>query len=231
MLVVLASSHDASAREIVERWEPGSAALLSCEDLSTPGWRYFPRNLEGSQAVVGGQVIPLTNIDGVLTRRPAVLVPELLQIATADREYAAAEMNAFLIAFLSALPCRVLNRPTPDCLSGPNWRPEQWTHAATRLNIPASPAHRRVPFCPEDACESSREPFVEVIVVGERWFGPVDEPLGRQAQQLACAAGTQLLGVWFSGPRAGASFVGANLWPDLSRDEVSDAVRDYLLDQ
>jgi hypothetical protein len=42
-------------------------------------------------------------------------------------------MKAFLLSWLSQLNCLVFNRPTPLCLSGPSWRPEQWTYAAAQL--------------------------------------------------------------------------------------------------
>jgi hypothetical protein len=48
-------------------------------------------------------------------------------------------MKAFLLSWLSQLNCLVLNRPTPLCLSGPSWRPEQWTYAAAQLGIPVQP--------------------------------------------------------------------------------------------
>ena len=80
------------------------------------------RRPEEAAAVIGGQVLPVADITGVLTRLPAVQPEDLAHIATADRDYVASEMTAFLIAFVSALPCRVLDRPSAGALSGPAWR-------------------------------------------------------------------------------------------------------------
>ena len=72
----------------------------------------------------------MTALQAVLTCRPAVLAEELGRIAADDRSYVAAELNAFLVAWLSALPSRVVNRPTPRSLCGPAWNRVQWQAAA-----------------------------------------------------------------------------------------------------
>src|SRR5271166_4132630 len=110
MLVVFASARDAIAQAIVSAWAPWDAALCSPADLSTPGWRHYVGAPEAAAAVIAGQIMPATAITGVLTRFPAVQPEMLADIDSADRDYVASEMTAFLIAFLSALPCRVLNR-------------------------------------------------------------------------------------------------------------------------
>jgi hypothetical protein len=145
VLVVVGSRHDPGAREIVKQWENSGAALLSCEDLSSPGWRYCPTDRRASRAVIGKRVVPDKDIRGVLVRRPQVVQQELPYIAAADREFVAAEMTAFLLAWLSHLPCPVLNRPRGTSLCGPNWRPEQWTHAAAMIGIPVEPVRRQIP--------------------------------------------------------------------------------------
>jgi hypothetical protein len=67
-----------------------------------------------------------------------------------------------------------------------------------------------------------------VNVVGERWFGPAHERLGAGARRLAAVAGVELLAVHYAGPSAAARFVGADLWPDVARPEVADAVAALL---
>ena len=57
-------------------------------------------------------------------------------------------MMAFLASWLNGLPSPVFNRPTPVCLMGPNWRQEQWVHAAADWNtdptrLPAQRVERR----------------------------------------------------------------------------------------
>lgn len=227
MLVVVASCYDQSASELVARWANQGAMMLTCEDLSSGGWRYNVTNPENSLAVIGGQKIPCSEITGVLTRRPCILEEELLYITPGDRSYVAAEMNAFLIAWLSSLSCPMFNRPTASSLSGPNWRREQWIHAAARQGIPVQPGYRRIPFDGNEQPAFSKENVSEVTIVGDRSFGEVDEIMVVQAKRLAAAAGVNLLSVAFDGSQAGASFIGANLIPPITSD-VADAICEYV---
>ena len=58
MFVVLAYTHDAGARALVQRWRADGeeAALLTCADLSRAGWCYLAGAAPG-HAVIDGQVI------------------------------------------------------------------------------------------------------------------------------------------------------------------------------
>jgi hypothetical protein len=230
VLVVLASRHDPRAEEIVGRWTPDGGALLACEDLSMRGWRYEPHEPRAAVAVVGGRPVPCDAIAGVLTLRPSILAEELVAVVPADRQYVAAEMNAFLVAWLASLRCPMLNRPTATCLSGPHWRPEQWRHTAARLGIPAQPLRRRVPYRPDDGEERAGPECVDVTVVGERRFGTDDETLARWTRRLADVANVDLLTARFSGAGADYAFIGATCWPEQFTPPVMDAMRDYLLD-
>ncbi len=71
--------------------------------------------------------------------------------------YVSAEMTAFLLSWLSGLDCPILNRPTPNCLSGPGWRQEQWIHLAARLGIPVDPVQRYAKLGEEPSIETGRD--------------------------------------------------------------------------
>jgi hypothetical protein len=120
--------------------------VLTCKDLSIGGWRHY-LNLNSSLnsvSVIGGKEIPTRYIEGVLTRLTYITHHELPHITLKDREYVASEMMAFLVSWLSFLRCPVLNRPsTPICLCGPNWRQEEWIHAASKVGIPVLRTERR----------------------------------------------------------------------------------------
>ena len=228
MLVVLASRHDHSARYLVERWAAFGAGMITCEDLSVAGWRYFPGCPDACTAVVDGRVVPCKDITGVLTRLPCIFPWELVRIRREDREFVAAEMGAFLMAWLSSLSCPVLNRPLGTCLSGPHWRPEQWARAASRVNIRVRTMESHI--LPGSTSEpgASEPNSVAVTVIGQQCFGHIDPRLEAQARRLAAAAGVDLLEVRFSGGEAELRFESANLWPDLSRADLADAVLQYL---
>lgn len=222
MIVILASQHDATARDLAARWAAHDAELLTPRGLSTAGWRHRLGSPEDSTAVLGGRRVPVREVEGVLSRIWCVGTAELTHIVPADREYVSMEMTAFLLSWLTTLECPVLNRPSPSCLAGPNWRAEEWTHRAARLGIPVRPKVRRSAM----GAEPPREEFAmtTVTVVGDWALGAADNALKAHARRLAEHAGTGLLDVYFDGAGADAAFAGVNLWPDISRAEVADAM-------
>lgn len=227
MLIVLASAHDATAQAIVEAWAPWGGVLCSPADLSKPGWRHRVGAPEEAVAVIGGQAVPVAAIAGVLTRLPAVQPEELTHIASADREYVAAEMTAFLVAFVSGLPCKVLNRPSAGALSGSAWRPEQWIRAAARAGIPVHPRQRTVRL--DTPAQQEAGVAVELTVIGDRVFGTAEPRLVGWTQSLAAAAGVGLLGLGFAWQASGYVLTTVNPWPHLGTLDRLDAVREFLL--
>lgn len=228
-LVILANSRDVAAQTLAERWARHSACLLTPRDLSVAGWRFQPGDILASRAIAAGRPLDAHDIGAVITRLPWVFEHDLGHIVPTDRAYVAAEMNAFLLSWLTALPCPVLNRPTPTCLSGPFWRQEKWVHTAARLGIPVTPVRRQSALWmapagfPEPPAEG-----VTVTIIGQEHCGPVDPMLVKQARCLADVAGVDVLSVQFGGPTPGSCFVSASLWPDITADEVADTLLTYI---
>lgn len=231
MLVVVGSRHDQNAQDLVAKWAPYDAALLTCEDLSAAGWDWQLSDRFGSRVVVSGRVIGEDEIRGVVVRRPWILDKELTHISAPDREYVAAEMNAFMLAWLSILPCRVLNRPSGASLCGPNWHPLQWLHAAVSAGISIPTTRWQVPLNRKrkhGGRDTSRSP-IEVTVVGGRCLGAPNDTYAAAARRLAVRANTGLLAVRFERGECGPSFVSAGAIPSLRDPEISQAVAEYLL--
>jgi len=226
VIAVLASRYDAGARTLVGHWGAARAALLTCEDLSVPGWRHYLAATGAPTAVIGGHEVALGEITGVVTCLPNVPELELLHIVPADRAYVAAEMTAFLLSWLSTLSCPVVNRPSPTCLSGPYWRPEQWAHAASGAGLRVQPVHRRVALAAADT--PARQAGVTVTVIGERVLGDADADVLAGIRRLAKAAGVEMLAVRISDPGPDATFLEAEPQPNLTSPETADAVLDYL---
>lgn len=207
MIVVLADLADGETDALVEAWG-AEAALVGVDDLSRPGWvAEFPQ--AGPAFVADGQRRATRDLTGVLVRLPAVRAEHLPHIAEADRDYAAAEMTAFLAYWLSALECPVVNRPTPSLLMGPAWTVVRWLALARDLGIagaqePGGPAERWV------------------TAVGGRAF-PAEDPAAPAAVALARQAGVSLLGLGFAGDR----LITVSLRPLLT-SEVADALRELL---
>jgi hypothetical protein len=229
VLIIVAGPQDSTARALVARWTARDARLLTCDDLSVAGWNYVPTDPAASTAVVGGRPVAVTDVAGVLTRLPGVSADMLPHIDPEDRTYVATEMHAFLVAWLAALPCPVLNRPSPDCLVGPYWRREKWVQKAAHLGIPVVPVQRSTPTSSLSApAAAATTDGVTVTVVGGCAVGDVAPPLAQHARDLAVAAGVELLGVRFDGTNPGSRFLDATLWPDVADDAVADALLDYF---
>jgi hypothetical protein len=220
MLLIVAQQNDLAAVSLVERWRSRGAALITARDLSAPGWKYELPAKRPSRFVAGGSVRSSSDVCGVLTRLPAVSGSELSYVAPEDRSYVSSEMTAFLLAWLSALSCPVLNRPTPNCLCGPNWRIEEWIYLAAGLGIPVRSFRRST----SQADSRGTEPGVPVTIVGQQCFGAVLPLLADYSRRLAAAAGAELLEVHFSDAGRDGSLQDVFLCPDVSRPEVADAI-------
>ena len=229
MLVVVAGRNDGEARDLAERWAPWGAAVLTCEDLSTAGWRYHPHDPAGSEAVVEGRTVGAGEISGVLTRLPCVPEGELRRVAAEERAYAAAEMTAFLRSWLAGISCPVLNRPVSTCLSGPGWRRERQAHVAALLGIPVRPVTWSVDPGSDVAEEGPSTPDVTVTVVGDRCLGTADGTLAGHARRLAEAASVGLLAVRFHETNGGFELHSADPWAEVSSPGVADAVLEHFL--
>jgi hypothetical protein len=228
-VIVIASRGDGAGREFVERYAAAGARLMTPKDLSVVGWRHRPGTIDTSTAVVAGQPLARGDITGVITRLAFVAEYELDHIISADRTYVAAEMTALLRCWLAELPCPILNPPTPNCLSGPYWSHAKWVLTASRLGLPITPVCRRLTQSATLATMSEvQTTAIAVTVVGSRCFGDVHPTLGQQARQLADAASVDLLTVYFSGFEPGSRFVRADLWPDMTQDEVASAIFAYV---
>lgn len=215
MLLILAHAGDAAARSLAARWGPDTL-LLTPTDLASCSW-HLAVSAAGAPEAGLGPASQRRSPDGVLTRLGGVSAAELGHLRPPDRDYAAAELTAFLFAWLGACSCPVLNPPGPGCLNGPGWAPEHWARAASDVDLAVRTVRR------PDGVQVAPAP-VRVTVVGERWFGPVEPLLGRRLCDLARRAGTPLLGVGLDGDGSDAALVEVTAWPDVGDAAVADAV-------
>jgi len=240
VIIVLASRFDTAAAALAEHWRDRGACLLTCADLSRRGWRHEAAAPDRSFAVLGENRVPVRAIRGVFTRLHAVVEDELPQIAAEERAYVAAEMNAFLVAWTSSLPCRVANRPTPLCLNGPNWRHEQWAAQAVRVGLAIEPTHRvaRRPSNVQEPSHAPRldcakgEPISIITRIGRRVLIEsellVDPILVQSVHRLAKASGVDVLTASFTGEGSRARLTGASTWVDVGRADVASALQELL---
>jgi hypothetical protein len=224
MLVVLSSLYDPHVTPGLAHWKAAKVdvRVITCHDLARPGWRLTLD--DNPTLVIDGDRVPARAVRGVVSRLSWVTSHELPFIAEPDREYAAAEMQAFLLALLTQLKCPVINRPTPGCLSGPAWSPERWTMCAAEQRIAVQPIVRRA-YAGGAVVDPPRAPDRRVVnVVGERVIGDVPKALHDAALAVAREAGCDLLRVAFVASARTPVFIDADTWVDLSDAEVAAAV-------
>jgi hypothetical protein len=228
MILVIASQVDDAAQEFVADFPQGGAALLTCRDLSRPGWHISSDSPASSIAVADGKEVRGNNITGVLTLLPCIFPQELIHIVEADRIYVANEMTSFLWYWLLTLNCPVLNRPTSGCLSGPNWKTEQWLRAAYRLGIPVKEYQRSTREEAAAQGKEEEETFTLITLVGDCCYGSENEALSQQVKLLADVAGVRLLSAGFYREGEDYYFTGAHASADITSTQVRTAISSYF---
>jgi hypothetical protein len=208
MWLLLAHEHDIGAHELVLAF-PASVRLVTPDAIGPEGW-----TLEmGSNEVAGCSAS--SPVDGVVTRLLGIGPWDLRRMHPDDRAYAAAELDAFLLAWLDACPAPVLNRPSPGTLNGPGWSSFAWSISAHHAGLRTEPA-------------PDVEPAAVITVVGDRVLGGdgVDAGAVEAVYRLARAAGTTLLEVTLDGTGPDAAFLGASACPTLD-PPVVDALAGF----
>jgi len=217
VFVVLASQWDEQAAALVRDWS--GARLLTPDDLSLPGWVFCSSRPQKAIIVAGGEPLPVAEISGVFTRLPQVMPHELIRIVPADRAYVAAEMHAFLLAWLTSLQCPVVNCPSPQCLAGPAWGRERWVYEAAMLDIPVVEVARASAGSP-----SSLMPGEVVTVVGQTILGTPNEQLRANAARLATGAKVTVLAASFQD----GALLSASPWIDIADATIVEALASHF---
>jgi hypothetical protein len=153
-------------------------------DLSQPGWRCVVGQPQLATAAVHGEVLSADRIAAVLCRIHSV-APRDLALHPEDREFAAAEMQAFLHAWLAQFQGRLCNQPSAASLAGPAWLAMRWRWLAAQAGIPAVTA------------VSPEESRITVLVAGEQVLGAAPPVLQSYALRMARVVRSHLLAVHF----------------------------------
>jgi hypothetical protein len=231
MWLVVASNYDKTAKSLVARWGDHAACLLTPADLSAAGWNFFLNRDLPDTFSVNGQIYPVREIQGVVNRLPAVYEQELIYIAQTDRPYVAAEMQAFLLAWLTALDVPMINRPSPTCLSGPGWGQMQWVYHAAKAGFKVLPFYQNHDF---DASVSETEPLGEIIEVtfaGKRCFGVPNVAIEAKIKRLADLAGVNWYTVQLARQGKDYIFIKADIWCENVSVIVADTILKYFREE
>jgi hypothetical protein len=169
-----------------------------------------------------GTRIRSSDLRGMLNRIVYVPTGNLLLIRPADRDYVQEELGTFFLSWLYALPGPMLNRPSPQGLSG-QWRhASEWLCLAARTGLPTATYRQSSQDLSQGASIATSvvppgTPVRTVLVVDGHLAGPpAPAHILEGCRRLGALAKTALLGAEFS-VKAGDkwTFVGATTHPDL----------------
>jgi len=227
MIVLLAHRYDRAARTLAERDAP-RVRLLTSEDLGRPGWRLGPEPGDPGTAVIGGEVVAASAITRVISLMSHVSMHELFTFHPDDRAYAATEMSSFLLAWLAALPCPVVNRPAPGSLSGPGHTRERWLLFARARGIPTIALHRATSAETGPVEEGAAGTMLAVPVVGGRCAGAPSDAVRAHAEAFARASELDVLTLTFCLDEGEPRLAWVDTTLDLRLPEAAAALDAYV---
>ena len=180
MIVVVGSSHDSVATDLVALWP--QAALCSAEDLVSPGWVWRQGHPASRTWIVDKKKISDDQVTGVFVRRASVYAEELMTTHPDDRAYLASEIHAFLVFVLAGTSARVVNPINEGAFGEAALRPHRWIQLASQLGIPLRPLR-----VTSESRRAIRYRTFNVEVVGDEVFGDAPARLHESARCLAQA--------------------------------------------
>ena len=229
MLVILCHPDDASAlwldREL-KSLDVTGVTVVSVEQLvySRSITHVLTTSAEhGTIRLADGRTLHPDAITGLINRVRYVPTQHFTNAAAADREYASAELHAFLLAWLNGIGGRVLNPARPLQLGGGSNSPIAIRHYAATAGLPTRAwregTHDGGVAGRARPAEADAPPSHVVTVLDTRVFGPIlPADLQGGCCRLASYLGTPLLQVEFSHrDRDGFQFVHATPMVDFPR--------------
>ena len=223
MWLVLCATNDLAALWAAR--ELGARGLQPLEIVTAEVLAYnqcFAHRLTAGQpdvqiTLADGRVINGATVRGTLNRLQFIPSAHLNRANATDRQYAEQELFALYLSWLHGLPGIMLNRPTPQGLSGAWRHPSEWVWLAAQAGLLTMPYQqsdwREAPGSDARARNSART----IIVVKDTCCGPTAPPSVTAAcMRLAQLSGTGLLGLDFHlAPSGDWVFASATALPDL----------------
>src|SRR5262249_24869041 len=204
---------------------PGFVRQVRPDDLARRGWRYVAGAAAAACAVAEGEVVSRRGIAAVLCRIPAITAADLAGIRSSDQVYAAAEMHAFLLAWLAQFRGPRFNAPTPGSLCGCAWPAMRWKQVAARAGLPVEADRTTGNRGAPPVLRVAAAVTAEVTVVGRRVFGTDCAELAACGRRLAAACEASILGVRFVRDDGAWKFAGADSCPPLGASAVAEVLR------
>lgn len=222
MPLILCEGTDAPAHWLAEEWRGlGTAAEVVTVDALGDARRWEHRVDRAGATVrvelADGRVIDSAAAEPIVNRLSFVPLASLRAASGADYGYAAQEVFAFYLSWLSAWPAPVLNRPTPQGLGGQYRHGSIWALLGAQAGL-ATAGWSQSSDQPVEASWAMRH-FADctVFVVSGRVLLPAAMPgtLEAPCRRLGELAETGLLGMDFRRDAEGWTMVGASPMPHL----------------
>ena len=179
---------------------PGRVELLTIDELvyARSIVHRFGTTVDSSVfRLFDGREIHSDGVSGIVNRLQVPPDQHLDRVAAADRLYAAQELQAFLLGWLTSLSARVVNPPLPNALSGFAADMALQHHWAATAGLPCRPFLAGSDFtnCDPDA---GLGPVFSLLIFDDTVYGPiVPVSLRAAARRFARLAGLSLIQVDF----------------------------------
>lgn len=216
MIVILCHPGDAAAVWLAATMSDlaaGGVDLVTVEELVYSRrivYRLGDAGSFGSVALADGRTLRPETITGLVNRVSYLPTEHFAGASVADRAYAEAELNAFLLAWINGIAGRVINPPLPVALSGGTFSLPGMIHDAATAGLPTdvfrASAGERGDAAPQLPATHA------AIVFDGRMFGMLlPRPLQEGCRRLATLTGTSLLQIALNHSRErGFRFVNAS---------------------
>jgi len=237
LVVILPGPEDLGAGQVASAIRRGGAEVLVVPGpvLEAAHWEH--RVADGQSRTLvrlpDGTVLDDASVGAVLNRLPGASVRRFAHSPERDRSYAAAEWEALVLAWLSAMGERVIGCPTPAVISlGPSAPGAElrWLAWGRRCGL-LGPRALVAPHPVWLSVPPSSGPIERWTVVGPivlRAGVAVDEGPAQALRSLAKIAGVDLLDVTLRSTAAGDELVAVDLRPALTPG-IAEALAGLLL--
>ena len=165
-----------------------------------------------------GRRLSSRHAEPILNRLSFVPVERLRMIGGGDFGYAVQEYFAFYLSWLHAWPATVLNRPTPQGLSGNYRHPSAWASLGAQAGLPVRAWVQDDADPPDTAWLTSAAEVTAFVVADAVVLPPaLPEAFTDGCRALAALAGNAILGIDFARVADGDEWqvVGASPMPNL----------------
>lgn len=169
--------------------------------------------------LMDGRTIYSNTLCGTLNRIRALPFKHWQTVKAADRNYAESELYALWTSWLYSLPGPMVNRPTPQGLSGRQFSTLEWLTMAIKAGLTTLPYTQNDTQGINYPALTNAAPL-KIVVCNQRCFSsgfmPIPAAINESCVKLAALTQMALVELdFYISPQGQWIFLGANTLPDL----------------